>query len=331
MLRNLTLLLVALVSAPAARAAERIDLVLQPEATVSGVWVKLADLTALDTVRGADPELADRLARIRLAPVPAGVGSLQLKERDIATVIRQASRGRIGKISIADGSNAVRITAQRRPVAASLLAERAVTQFLARCSEVAERCTAAADMSSARSLDVPAGHLALDVLLPPRWLDRPGKVEVKVRAVVDDVVVGAVRIPVTWRAVREAWLLEAAVEPRVALRRKDVRTVRVDSDDMSLDSLAYDPHSRLLRTTEAIDRGAVVAPLGPTLLAEFRAGDEVPVSVALGHVRVIRKGVAAQDGRPGARAFVRFEGADMVSGRVPAADFADGETGRNPK
>ena len=331
MIRSLfAVLVVALGSVSAVRAGERVELVLRSEATVNGAWVTLADVAELDAIHRVDPDLADRLARVRLAAVRAGAGTLLLQQRDIATAARYASRGRLGKVSIADGSAVVRVTPQLRTVAASSLVDLAVTQFLARCDEVAERCTAAVDASAVRPLDVPAGNLVLDAVLPPRWLDRPGTLDVKVRVIVDDVVVGAARVPVTWRAVREAWVLESAAEPRAALRRKDVRSVRIDAGDVSASALAFDPRSRVLRATDAIDRGTAVPTYGRQMLAEFRTGDEVPVSVALGNVRVTRKGVAVQDGRPGARAFVRFEGADLVSGQVPLPK-SDSDTERSQR
>lgn len=298
-------------------ASERVDLVLRSEAAVNGVWISLSDVADLDAIRRDDPDLADRLTRVRMAAVRAGSGTIVLQHRDIATAVRHASRGKVGKVSIADGAAVVRVTPQLRTVAASSLVDFAVTRFLARCGELAERCTAAVDAAAVRPLDIPVGNLVLDAVLPPRWLDRPGTLDVKVRVIVDDVVVGAARVPVTWRAVREAWVLESAAEPRDALRRTDVRTVRIDAGDVSASALAFDPRSRVLRATDSIDRGTAVPTYGRQTLAEFRAGDEVPVSVALGNVRVTRKGVAVQDGRPGARAFVRFEGADLVSGQVP--------------
>lgn len=330
MLRFVALLVAALGSVSAVRAVERADLVLRAEATVSGVWVTLADVADLDAIRRADPDLAGRLARVRLAAVRAGTGTLLLQQREIATAARHASRGQVGKVSIADGSVTVRVTPQLRTVTASSLTDLAVEQFLARCGEVAERCTAAVDAKAARPLEVPAGNLMLDVVLPPRWLDRTGTLDVKVRVSVDDVVVGAVRVPVTWRAVREAWVLESAAEPGAAVRREDVRTVRIDAAAVSPTALAFDPRSRVLRTTDAIDRGTAVPLYGRQMLAEFRTGDEVPVSVALGNIRVTRKGVAVQDGRPGARAFVRFEGADLVSGRVPMPE-SDSDTERSQR
>jgi len=314
----LTLTLTALLG-PSAGAGERIELVLRPEARVEQAWITLADIADLDAVRRLDADLSERLAGLRLAPVRAGAGPIVLKRDEVAAAVRRAALGRIGKISVADGSVSVRVTPQLRAVSVPALVDAAVTQFLERCGEVAERCTADVDANALRPADVPAGRLTLDAVLPPGWPNRPGTTNVKVRMVVDDVVVGAVRVPVNWRGLRRAWALEAAVEPGRALRRRDVSEVRVEASRASTDALAYDANARVLRPTELLERGSVIAiPKGWTL-AEFRAGDEVPVSVALGDVRVTRPGAAVQDGRPGARAFVRFEGTDLISGHVAVA------------
>lgn len=327
--RSAVLLLPLLLGAGPRPAADTVDLPLRPEASVSGPWVRVADVADLDAVRRLDVALADRLASVRLAPVRANAGTLLLPVRDIATAVRHAAPGRIGKVTL-DGAKSVRVTAQLRPLPAAQLRSAASEQFLRRCAEVAERCTATIDAGAVSSLDIPAGRWRLDAALPPRWLDRPDTVDVKLRVIVDDVVVAGVRVPVHWRAVRTAWVVEAPTDPRVALRRRDVRPVRVDAAAVAHDAIAFEPASRLLHTTAALDRGTILVP-PLSMLATFRAGDEVPLTMSLGNVRVTRNGTAVQDGRPGARAFVRVDQGQLLSGAVPMpADGDDAGTEKQP-
>jgi hypothetical protein len=109
-----------------------------------------------------------------------------------------------------------------------------------------------------------------------------------------------------------------------------VRPVRVDAAAVAHDAIAFEPSSRLLHTTAALDRGTILVP-PLSMLATFRAGDEVPLTMSLGNIRVTRKATAVQDGRPGARAFVRVDQGQLLSGAVPMpADGDDAGTEKQP-
>ena len=118
-------------------------------------------------VQRVDAELADRLARSGLArsePMPAHSSAGNAMSRPPlrhAAAARDSARSRLS-----DGSDVMRVTPQLQPSPFLHGARRyRNTQFLARCGEAAERCSAPIDAAALRPIRIPAGRLVMDAVL----------------------------------------------------------------------------------------------------------------------------------------------------------------------
>ena len=317
-------------AALAAHASDpRSELVLRSESQVAGVRVRLGDVAHLGSIERQDPALAKRLAEISLATVRLGSAPIVLSLRDVEMAVRRAAPGALGKISVDGNTQYARVIPAMQQVPGRVLRDAAIDRLIESCGLLAERCAVSSSGASSVAISIPRGAWRVDAVLPPRWIERGGTVTVPLRVTVDDVVVGAVRIPLEWRAEREVWVVNSAVDKGQVVRRKDLQLVRTDAREAQADALVYDVRSRLVRATRALEAGAVIAPTDPGVLAEFRAGDQVPVAYAIGHVRLMREGTAAEDGRAGRSAFVRFGADGLIAGKVTMSEKSEVEYHRS--
>lgn len=329
-MRCLAAMFAVAMTAPAAYAGDaRPELVLRVESQVAGVRVRVGDIADLGAIDRRDGLLAKRLAKIPLTTVRLGSALIVLNLKDIEMAVRRAAPGALGKISVDGNAQQVRIVPAMHKISGHVVRDAAIAYLLDSCNVLAERCSASGAGASPVAISIPHGTWRLDAVMPTRWIEQAGTLEVPLRVMVDDVVVGAVRVPLDWRAMREAWVLNSAVDKGQVVRRKDLQRVRADAHDAQTDAFAYDVRSRLARATRALEAGAVIATTDSAVLAEFRKGDLVPVAYAIGHVRLLREGAAAEDGRAGSKAFVRFGADGLIAGRVRTAEKSEVEYERS--
>jgi flagella basal body P-ring formation protein FlgA len=216
-------------------------------------------------------------------------------------------------------ANCVQVVPSLQRVDAEQVLSAATGQWVTACETVAEACVAQgrSDTGSFADVFVPIGTVSFEPLIPSDILRRPSRTKVPVRVQVDGHQVGAMQVPIEWHALRPAWQIVAPIAAGQVVRRADVRPVRVDTRDVRGEGVVYDARTRLARATRALALDDVVVIDAESTIAEFRAGDAVPVVATIGNVQLTRTGTAVQDGRRGSSAFVRFADGGLLSSPVP--------------
>ncbi len=316
-MRTLLLSAALLTLAPSAGAGE---LALRDDVTVHGPVLRLADVLDSASQARLEGSRTAALGRVPLVTLGLDAAPFVLRASDVADRMSRAVAGGLGAWRIAAGQ--VKVRPQTTPLDAAqrgALLSTAESVWKAQCALAGgSDCRARARFAVEELPQVPAGAIDFVVRAPLRPLDVAGEIAMSAAVRVDGVTVGRVPVRLAWTAQREALQLRQSIAYGEALRSDDLRPLRVDAHSVELDAVAHDPRDGIVRATRALAAGAVVPAVAPAFTALYRRGDAVPVRIDIGHVNVVRKGVAVQDARAGSAAFVQL-GEAPARVQMPAA------------
>ena len=292
---------------------------LPAEVALSGPLLRLGDLLSeatraalsIATVRQADSLV---IARLGMNAQP-----FEISGRTLADTLRRSAPDLSRQLPALAKRDRVRIIPAMQPAPAEPLLAQVRNAWLDRCAASGGvRCTAVARQDTDTAITVPHGQISYSVALPARLLDSPPAASVPTTVRVDGMVVGTLAVRVDWHAELPAWRMRQPVERRAALATADVERVLVPAAQIDRTATKLDPRSGLLRATADLSAGTLIPASDSALFAAVRAGDEVPVRIAIGHVGASRRATALQDGRAGRPVFVRFDERDIAVAAVPA-------------
>ncbi len=317
------LLAAALVATPAGGVAG--ELALRAELPLHGPVLRLADvLDAASRARLGASHTAV-LGNVPLVTLGLDPAPFALRSSDVLDRISRAVPGGLGPWRLAAGH--VEVRPQSAPMSTgqrAALLDTVESTWKGQCTLAGGiDCSARARLVGAVLPHLPAGALAFDVRAPSRPLDASGEIEMTAAVRVDGITIGRLPVRLAWAAQRDAVQLKQPVAAGEALRAGDLAPVRASAHGLERDALSHDPRAGVVRATRALAAGALLPAVDSAFTVLYRRGDAVPVRLDVGHVSVVRQGVAVQDLRAGSAAFVRL-GATPTRVLVPAAPIKEG-------
>lgn len=295
---TLSALVLLLISALAA-AAPQATIMVRPDSEAAGGSVVLGDIS---TVQCADKALAQRLTSIEVCSSPLPGKTRRLTKEQILVALRRAGIGD-GAVELLCPAE-VTVMRKSSVISGQALFETAKQFVLAGNSlpgtVAVEPVRLQADQAA------PAGKVELRVR-PGAKEARRGQSSLPVEVIADGQLYRTINVSVLVRVLASALVSTQAIsrlseitDANVTLQERDITTL--PSDILTEKPAAGWMASVPIPEGTVIRRSWVAAPLA------VKSGDAVLVVVESGAVRVMEKGTAVQDGRPGDRIKVRLLG-----------------------
>jgi hypothetical protein len=319
-----TFLLAAAFAAATPVCGAAAELVLRADLSLHGPVLRLNDVLNAASRERLEGSRTAALGRVPLVTLGLDAVPFALSASDVAERMSRNVPGGLGPWRLASGQVLVR--PQTAPLDAgqrAALLEVVEAAWQRQCSlSGGIDCHARARLVGEAMPRVPAGAVEFDVRAPLRPMDATGEIEMPAAVRVDGVTIGRLPVLVAWAAQREAVHLRQSVALGDALRTDDLVPVRASAHGVEHGALAYDSRAGVVRATRALAAGAVLPAVDPAFTALYRRGDPVLVRFDVGHVNVVRQGVAVQDARAGRSAFVQL-GEEPARVRMPTAAIKD--------
>ena len=291
-------------------------------AEVTAVWplVRLGDLLSKATRAALSSEANRQADGLVVARLGINAQPFEISGRALADVMLRAAPDLWQRIPALTEHDRVRVVPILQSAPIGPLLEQVRSAWIERCvAGGGHQCTAASRAAVNDALLAPRGQISYAVALPARPLDAPPTSTVTVTVRVDGIAVGTLPVQVDWQASVPAWRLRVPLPRHVALLATDVEAILAPTAQIERAATRLDVRSGVLRAASDLDTGTLIPVADPTLFAAVRAGDEMPIRIAVGHISASRRATAVQDGRAGRPIFVRFDDRDLAVAAVPAA------------
>jgi len=295
---TLSALVLLLISALAA-AAPQATIMVRPDSEAVGGSVVLGDIS---TVQCADKALAQRLTSIEVCSSPLPGKTRRLTKEQILVALRRAGIGD-GTVELLCPAE-VTVMRKSSVISGQALFE-AAKQFVVAGNSL-PGTVAVEPVRPQAGQAAPAGKVELRVR-PGAREARKGQNSFPVEVIVDGQVYRMINVSVLVKVLAPVLVSTQAIprlaeisDANVVLQERDITTL---PGDILLEKPAVGWTASVpICEGAVIRRSWVAAPLA------VKSGDAVLVVVDSGAVRVIEKGTAVQDGRPGDRIKVRLLG-----------------------
>lgn len=293
---------------------------LSAEVAVLGPLVRLSDLLS-ETGRAAlSSEAIHQADRLVVARLGMNAQPFDISGRALADTLLRTAPALWRQIPTLTERDRVRVVPVMQQTSIEPLLEQVRSAWIERCAASgARQCVAAARAAPDAALTVPRGQVSYAIALPARPLDAPSVSTATVTVRVDGIAVGTLAVQVDGQATVPAWRLRLPVQRHAALLATDVEAILAPTSQIERAATRLDVRSGVLRAATDLDAGTLIPATDPELLAAVRAGDEVPIRIAVGQISASRRATAAQDGRAGRTIFVRFDARDLAVAAIPAA------------
>jgi len=305
-----------------ARAAPptRATAALLAEVAALGPLVRLGDLLSKTTRAALSSEANRQADGLVVARLGMNAQPFEITGRALADVMLNATPDLWRQIPTLTERDRVRVVPVLQAAPIEPLLEQVRSAWIERCvASGGHHCTAASRAAMDDALLTPRGRISYAIALPARPLDAPFTNTIPVTVRVDGIAVGTLPVQVDWQASVPAWRLRVPLQRHDALRAADVEQILAPTPLIARAVTRLDVRSGVIRTVTNLDAGTLIPAADATLLAAVRAGDELPVRIAVGHISASRRATAVQDGHAGRAMFIRFDDRDLAVAAVPAA------------
>lgn len=290
------------------------------EVAALGPLVRLGDLLSKTTRAAFSSEENRQADSLVVARLGINAQPFEISGRALADVMLQAAPDLWRRIPTLTERDRVRVVPVLQAAPIEPLLEQVRSAWVERCiAGGGHQCTAAARAAVNEALLAPRGRISYALALPARPLDAPSTSTVTVTVRVDGLAVGTLPVQVDWQASVPAWRLRVPLQRHAAFLATDVEAILAPTPLIERAATRLDVRSGVLRAASDLGAGTLIPAADPALFAAVRAGDEVPIRIAVGHISASRRATAVQDGRAGRAMFVRFNDRDLAVAAVPSA------------